>query len=139
MQDGIYRHAWAHRHFCLVPVQGFYEPCYESGKATRWKIHRQDDEPFALAAIWDRWKSESGETVHSCSLLTVNADASPLMRRFHGPEDEKRSVVVVPPERRDDWLDAEDSAAAQALLTLFDPAGFTAEAAPRVARSITSR
>jgi len=61
----------------------------------------------------------------------VNADVSPLMRRFHSPDDEKRSVVVVPPERHDDWLDAEDGTAAKALLALFDPAAFTAEAAPR--------
>jgi len=29
--------------------------------------------------------------------LTVNADDHPLMKRFHKPNDEKRSVVIVPP------------------------------------------
>jgi putative SOS response-associated peptidase YedK len=28
------------------------------------------------------------------------------MRNFHKPQDEKRSVVILPPERYDDWLQA---------------------------------
>jgi len=47
-----YRRPWSHRQFCLVPVQAFYEPCYEGGgKPVRWSIHRTDGLPFALAAI----------------------------------------------------------------------------------------
>jgi hypothetical protein len=30
-------------------------------------------------------------------MLTVNPDERPLMNRFHKPDDEKRSVVIVPP------------------------------------------
>ncbi|MGV1043725.1 hypothetical protein [Limnohabitans sp.] len=39
-------------------------------------------------------------------MLTINADAHPLMRNFHKPQDEKRMIVIVPPERYDDWLQA---------------------------------
>ena len=28
------------------------------------------------------------------------------MRNFHKPQDEKRMIVIVPPERYDDWLQA---------------------------------
>ncbi len=65
-------------------------------------------------------------------MLTINADEHPLMRRFHKPGDEKRSVVVVPPERWQDWLYA-DEQQARALLQPFDPEQFTAETAPRPA------
>ncbi len=29
-----------------------------------------------------------------------------LMRRFHEPDDEKRMIVILPPERYSDWLHA---------------------------------
>lgn len=38
---------------CLIPVDHFYEPNYETGKAVRWRIHRKDGKPFALAGIWE--------------------------------------------------------------------------------------
>ena len=44
--------------------------------------------------------------MHSFTLLTINADDHPMMKNFHRPGDEKRSVVVLPPERYDDWLAA---------------------------------
>lgn len=37
-------------------------------------------------------------------MLTINADAHPFMNQFHKPEDEKRSIIVIPPEFRKDWL-----------------------------------
>ena len=42
----------------------------------------------------------------SFTMLTVNADAHPLMREFHKPEDEKRMVVVLPQAFYAEWLDA---------------------------------
>jgi putative SOS response-associated peptidase YedK len=66
-------------------------------------------------------------------MLTINADEHPLMRRFHKPGDEKRSVVVVPPERWQTWLHAEEREA-KSLLQPFKFEEFTAEAAPRPAR-----
>ena len=50
-----YRTAWRQRQFCLVPLGRFFEPCWETGKAVPWSIHRQDGEPFTVAGIWDRW------------------------------------------------------------------------------------
>ncbi len=41
-------------------------------------------------------------------MLTINADRHPLMSRFHAPGDEKRSLAIVPAEKRDEWLAAGD-------------------------------
>jgi len=41
-------------------------------------------------------------------MLTINADGHPLMSRFHAPGDEKRSLAIVPAEKRDEWLAAGD-------------------------------
>lgn len=129
-----YRRPWRLRQFCLVPTLGFYEPNYESGKAERWLIRRVDDTPFALAGIWEARRDEAGLVQHSFSMLTINADTHPLMRRFHGPEDEKRSVVVVPPDDYTAWLHAAAEEQARGLLRPFPAADFTAEPAPRPPR-----
>lgn len=94
-----FRTPWRRRQFCLVSMQCFFEPTYESGRAVRWSIGRRDTQPFTAGAIWDAWRSPSGETLHSFSMLTVNANDHPLTARFHKPGDEKRSLVIVPPER----------------------------------------
>lgn len=134
-----FRSAWKRRQFCLVPVQGIYEPNYEAGKPVRWRIHRADDTPFALAGIFESCPAKEGEgTLRSFSMLTVNATDHPLMQRFHAPDDEKRSIVVVPPAAYDDWLAAASDDEARELLGLFDPAEFTAEPAPRTAKTARS-
>ena len=43
--------------------------------------------------------------LHSYTMLTINADGHDLMQRFHKLTDEKRMVVIVPPERYQDWLE----------------------------------
>ena len=102
-----YRTAWRRRQLCLVPMERFFEPCWETGKAVRWSIHRQDCEPFTVAAIWDSWTDNgTGEIVESFSMLTINADGHPIMGRFHKPADERRSLVVVPRQAWHDWLTA---------------------------------
>jgi putative SOS response-associated peptidase YedK len=127
-----FRAAWQAPRFCLIPVQSIFEPSYESGQAVRWRIARRDGLPFCLAGIWEEAQRQE-QPLWSFSMLTINADAHPLMQRFHKPGDEKRSVVVVPPEKWQEWLHA-DEREARALLRLFDPEEFAAEAAPRPAR-----
>ena len=122
-----YRTAWRQRQFCLVPVDRFFEPCWETGKAVPWSIHRQDGEPFTVAGIWDRWNDRAtGEIVVSFSMLTINAEGHPIMGRFHRPGDERRSLVVVPPSRWTDWLSATPDTV-RAMLAEMPVAEFTSE------------
>ena len=112
-----YRTAWRQRQWGLVLVDDFYEPSYETGKAVRWKIQLACGDPFGIACLWDRWKDPvTGEWVVSFSMLTVNADAHPVMRQFHKPGDEKRTPVIIAPDLHDTWLSA-DIAQATRLLT----------------------
>jgi putative SOS response-associated peptidase YedK len=114
-----YSKAWRECHTCLLPTQLFYEPNYESGKAERWAIGMADDEPFCIAGIWRAWKEEGGEISHSFTQITVNAEDHPLMKRFHKPGDEKRSVVIVPKSDYEDWLSCSDPEFARAMLNLY--------------------
>lgn len=122
-----YRTAWRQRQFCLVPMTRFFEPCWETGKAVRWSIHRQDNEPFTVAAIWDSWTDRTtGEIVESFSMLTINADGHPVMGRFHRLGDERRSLVVVPQSNWTDWLTA-SAATAGTILVEMPTTEFTSE------------
>jgi putative SOS response-associated peptidase YedK len=124
-----FRNAWRKRQFCVVPVDAFYEPNYESGKAIRWRIEQASKQPMALAGIWESWKRPAAvnngrrpgptdldllndnaedDWVSSFSLLTFNADDHPTMRQFHRHEDEKRSVVLLSADTIDLWLYSDD-------------------------------
>lgn len=59
---------------------------------------------MGIAGLWERWKSPEGKTVHSYTMLTVNADDHEFMRNYHRPEDEKRMVVILPKGLYRDWL-----------------------------------
>jgi len=125
-----YRGPWKRRQFCLIPAQSFFEPRYAGSKSARWRIYRKDGQPFAIAGIWDRWNSPDGE-VRSHSMVTVNAADHPLMKHFHKPTDEKRSVVVLDRKDYSAWLGAKEDGEARALLRLFNADEYTAEAAPK--------
>lgn len=102
-----YKHAWVKRHYALALADTFYEPCYESGKAVRTAIQQANQEPMAIASIWDTWtEPDTGELIVSFSMLTINASNHPIMRRMHKPEDEKRTVVPLRPELFQAWLNA---------------------------------
>jgi putative SOS response-associated peptidase YedK len=63
--------------------------------------------------------------------LTVNADAHPLVSRFHRPGEEKRSLVPLAPEDCDTWLDAPPERAVKLLNPAADGALFAwADPAP---------
>jgi len=128
-----FRHAWKARQWCVVPADAFYEPSYETGKAVRWRIEDAAGAPLAIAGIWEQWRAPGGEAVASFSMLTINADAHPVMNRFHAPGDEKRSVVLLDPRRVDAWLGASESEA-RALMADFAPERVRTFSAPRPPR-----
>jgi len=119
-----YRRPWKNRQFCLVPMQAFTEPNYESGKSQWWDIYRRDGAPFAVAGLFDRWTSPEGELYLSFTLPTINSAHHSLMSRFHKPGKEKRSIVVLPPNSYGAWLDARTDDEARAVFALFDEAEF---------------
>lgn len=126
-----FRSAWRNEQLAAIPVQCFYEPNYETGKAVRHAIKRKDGQPFWLAGLWERRMDDPGPTRMSFTLLTVAATGHPIMGRMHGPEDEKRSVVVLGEDERNDWLTSSRAGDREPHIALFDEGHFEAEPAPR--------
>lgn len=104
-----YRNAWKRRQLCIIPADGIFEWSYEKDpsdkKGERWQITAVDDKPMGIAGIWE-WRANGpdGQPLVSCSMLTVNAEGHPLMRRFHRSKDEKRMVVILNPKMYRPWL-----------------------------------
>lgn len=83
---------------CLIPADGFYE-WQRMGKSKQpYCIALANDDIFAFAGIWERWKAPDGNWIKSCSILTTSANE--LVRDVHD-----RMPVILPPESYDLWLD----------------------------------
>jgi putative SOS response-associated peptidase YedK len=129
-----YKHPWARGQRCIIPAIAFFEPNWETGKHVPWIFRRADGTPWGLAGLWNVWTDPAtGEQVESYTMLTLNADAHPLMRRMHRPDPErgpdlqdKRSVVPIELEDVDTWLFAPQAEAARLIrlapVELFDAA-----------------
>lgn len=127
-----YKGAWAAGRRCIIPSELIYEPNYESGKHERWSIHQPGYVPMGIAGIYNKVRHESGTEYFAMSMLTVNADDHPFMRRFHKPEDEKRMVVILDPANYQRWLDCSVAEAAAMLKPWHGPlVGEHAPAPPR--------
>ena len=134
LQDkASYKLPWARGQRCLIPAAAFFEPNWESGRHVPWRFTRSDGTPWGLAGLWNTWVDKAtGEVVESYTMLTLNADAHPLMNRMHKPDpklgpgqQDKRSVVPIEPEDVDTWLFGAP-ADAQALVRLTPAERFDA-------------
>jgi putative SOS response-associated peptidase YedK len=127
-----YREAWKHRQLAIIPAASIFEPFYkdEKTKPVRWRIERADGKPMLIAGIWERWMDGPEEFRRSFSMLTINADEHPLMKLFHAPGHEKRSVVVLDDDEAEGWLKARTDADLAYFLRPFDPELMKAGADP---------
>lgn len=100
------------RQRCLVPMSGFYEwrQLDEGGKQPYYIVAR-DNEPFAVAGLWERWEKE-GPPIETFTILTTAANE--LLAPIHG-----RMPVILAPELYEAWLDPQnqDTARLKSWLT----------------------
>ncbi len=80
--------------------------CFEVGEG----------ELFALAGLWDQWKSPEGQIIESCTILTTTPNS--LVADMHD-----RMPVIVPPDKYELWLDPDvtDFNAIRDILKPYDP------------------
>src|SRR4051794_5191335 len=80
-----FRDAWRAGQRCIIPAECIYETSWETGKAVRWRIGQPGEVPFGIAGIHASWRHPDGREMSTFAMLTINADAHPLMSRFHRP------------------------------------------------------
>ena len=111
-----FRGPWNQTQLCLVAASSFDEPNYEAGPKCVWyRISPASEPAFGIAGLWQRWQDD----IFSFTMLTVNAEGHAVMGRMHKAADEKRSIVLVPPEQWDDWLQCDNPDVARTLMKLY--------------------
>lgn len=109
--EGLVQAIVAVRQALHIPAMSFDEPNCETGNNIWWRFQRAGGARWALAGLWNIWTDQAtGEMVESY-MLTLNADAYPLMSHMHKPDpqlgpdaQDKRSVVPIEFEDVDAWL-----------------------------------
>ena len=91
---------------CLVLVDGFFEHHHKNGKAFPYHILLKNDEPLALAGLWDEWVDRvSGLVRRTYTVVTTKANA--LMARIHNnpkASEGSRMPLILPKSIEHDWL-----------------------------------
>lgn len=107
-----FREAWRRRR-CLVPMNGFYEWQRSGAQKTPHYFAMADDEPFAVAGLWEQWPGDA-DAPPMTTFAVLTTAANPLMAPIHD-----RMPVILPHAACDAWLDPRSSA--DRLETLLAP------------------
>ncbi|WP_430505846.1 SOS response-associated peptidase [Haloparvum sp. PAK95] len=110
-------------HRCLVPADGFYEWVEQEGSKQPYRVAFEDDRPFAMAGLYERWTppttqtglgdfgggaSTDEEPVESFTILTT--EPNDLVADLH-----HRMAVILDPETEETWLHGTPEEAAELL------------------------
>lgn len=71
-----FRSAFARRR-CVLLADGFYEWQRSPDKkapAAPFFFFRKGHKPFGFAGLWETWRNSTGEEIHSCTILTTEAN-----------------------------------------------------------------
>jgi len=101
---------------CIVIADSFYEwKRHEDKTKTPMRIKLKTDELFAMAGIWEGWKSPDGKTLYTCSVITTGPNE--LMKDIHD-----RMPVILKRDDEKTWLDPAiaDTTRLEPLLVPFD-------------------
>ena len=82
---------------CLIVADSFYEWKRTEERKVPMRIKMKNDELFAMAGLWESWKDAKGELVHTCTILTT--EANELMSSIHD-----RMPVILKQEDEHKWL-----------------------------------
>jgi putative SOS response-associated peptidase YedK len=96
--NNLYRKAFERRR-CLVLADGFYEWGGKPGAKQPYRITRQDNQPFAMAGLWERWEPEDGEATPVQSTTIITTEPNEMMAAIHD-----RMPVVLERAEEEQWL-----------------------------------
>ncbi|MDX1747768.1 MAG: SOS response-associated peptidase [Halobacteriales archaeon] len=108
---------------CLVPADGFYEWSQQGDRKQPYRVSFEDDRPFAMAGLWERWTpptrqtglgefggSARDETEPVETFTVVTTEPNSVVSEHH-----HRMAVVLSPEEEETWLHGTASEAEQLL------------------------
>lgn len=117
-----FRNAFRRRR-CLVPADGYYEWKVEGGRKQPYFLQLASGESFAMAGLWEQWRSPEGKLVETYAIVTI--EAAGTARRIY----DRMPVILAQPEY-EAWLCSADP---EALLRPWaGPAFSVRRVSPRV-------
>ncbi|MCY3916432.1 MAG: SOS response-associated peptidase [Chloroflexi bacterium] len=102
------------RRRCLIPADGYYEWQKQGKKKIPSYIQHAEREVFAFAGLWESWKRPDESWLHSCAILTTEANEK--LRSIH-----HRMAVIIEPEDYDLWLAPRELVADEWLPLMLGP------------------
>lgn len=84
------------RRRCLIVADGFFEWARSGKWRQPYYFQLIDEQPFAFAGLWDRWRSDE-KSIESCAIITTSANeiVSPIHTRM---------PCILDPDSYDEWL-----------------------------------
>lgn len=101
---------------CLILADGFFEWRKEDKHKTPYYVRLKQGRPFGMAGLWDTWRSGSGETVRSCTIITTAAND--IVAPIHD-----RMPVILSAADYPLWLSAPETASPEELQQLLHKPG----------------
>jgi len=97
----MFRQAFRRRR-CLIPASGFYEWKAVPGQKSKqpFYISFKDGTPMSFAGIWESARSDTGDAIDTCAIITTEANA--VLEPIH-----HRMPLVLDRDDWDVWLGAE--------------------------------
>ena len=115
---------------CLIVADGFYEWQSSGSRKQPYYIHLEQQQPFAIAGLWETWEGPDHAAIESCTLLTTEPNS--LVRPIHD-----RMPAIVAPDEYTAWLDPTQQRPEQ-LLPLLQPYPSEAMTAYQVSPRVNS-
>jgi putative SOS response-associated peptidase YedK len=85
---------------CLIVADSFYEwKRLDEKNKSPVRIKLKDNSLFAMAGLWEKWVSEEGKSIFSCTVITTEPNS--LVGKIHD-----RMPVILKPEDEKIWLDS---------------------------------
>ncbi len=98
------------KHRCIIPADGYYEWQAQGKQKQPFWIHRQDQQAFGFAGLWDRNRKATDQEIFSGTIITC--PATEALAALHN-----RMPAILSGDALKAWLDPNTSAAdAQELL-----------------------
>ena len=107
-----WRGPWKRAQRCVLPASGFYEwHVLPDGSKRPYYITCVDQPLFGFAGLWDASVTESGQTMLSCTVITM--PANDLLAEIHNAK--KRMPAILAPRDVEAWLSGSSAFAHEAL------------------------
>ena len=95
-----FRNAFRRRR-CLVPADGYYEWKVEGGRKQPYFLQLASGELFAMAGLWEQWRSPDGKLIETYAIVTTEATGAAVQIYDRMP------VILAQPEY-ETWLCSAD-------------------------------